>query len=83
MQLWVKNLDIFGVHRKFRLLGGCHEKPILWGGGFPKKGGEVWTVCQYKGRGRCLARKRGVVFSRGGVSAHYVKDFHDHNLQLF
>ena len=35
--------------------------------------GRAWTVCRFKGGGGGLARKRGMVFLRGGwyPDAHY------------
>ena len=44
------NFNIFGVHRKIRVLGGVHKKPIYRGdclktGG---EGGGAWTVCRFK-----------------------------------
>ena len=57
----MKNFNIFGVHGKIPVLGGAYEKPICRGG-LPEKEG-AWTVFRFKAG---LARKREVVFLRGG-----------------
>ena len=68
MVLRMTNFNILGVHWKIPLLGGSRKTNISRG--LPKNGG--WTVCCFKGG---LARKRGVVFLRGGwyPNAHYVR----------
>ena len=51
----MKNVSIFGVHGKIRVLGeggGGHEKPIYRG--LLKKlgeGGRALTICRFKGGG--------------------------------
>ena len=70
MRWRMKNFNIFGVHGKIPVLGGAYEKPI-YRGGLPEKEG-AWTVFRFKAG---LARKREVVFLRGGggwyLNAHY------------
>ena len=64
----MKNFNVFGVHGKIRVLeaGRFVGKPI-YRGGLPKKE-ESWTVCRFlrSGGRRGLAKKRGVMFLRGG-----------------
>ena len=57
----MKNLNIFGVHWKIRVLGGVHEKTNIEGG-LPKKG--AWTFCIFKGG---LGKKNGGGSFEGGV----------------
>ena len=52
MVLMMRNFNIFGVHWKIGLLGGRSWKTNIW-----------WGIGQFVEVG--LARKRGVVFSRG------------------
>ena len=61
MVLRVKNFDIFGVHLKIRFLGGVTENQYR-GENCLKRGGLGWFSDLRGG----LARKREVVFSRGG-----------------
>ena len=57
----MKNFNIFGVHRKIRVLGGVHKKPI-YVGGLPKNGGGRGGggLGQFADLRRGLARKSGV-----------------------
>ena len=62
MVLRMKNFNILGVHGKIRLLGGGPSwKTNIEVGDCLKRG--AWIVCRFKGG---LARKRGVVFLKGG-----------------
>ena len=50
MVLRMKNVNIFGIHWKIRLLGGDGlEKPIYKGGGLPKKGGGLGQFVDLRG----------------------------------
>ena len=60
----MKNLYIFGVHGKIRVLrgwgGGVHKKPIYRGDGLKRGLGQFPDL-----KGGDLIRRRGVVFFRG------------------
>ena len=62
MGLSMKNFSFLGVHWKIRLLGWEFVKN-WYREGLPKKGG-AWIVSRFEGGS--LARKRVVVFLRGG-----------------
>ena len=63
MVLRIKNFNVLGVHGKIRLLGGGFMKNQYRGGNC-LKGGGLRQFADLKGGG--LARKRGVVFLKGG-----------------
>ena len=65
MGLGMKNLNILGVYWKIWLSGGSSRKTDIEGG-LPKKGGLGQFADLREGGGGGLARKRKVVFLRGG-----------------
>ena len=68
----MKNFNILGFHCKIQLLGGEFTKK-WYRGGIAGKGGHG-QFADLRGGG--LARKRGVMYLRGGwyPSAHYARD---------
>ena len=72
MGLRMKNFNILGVQWKIWLLGGEFTKNNIAGGDCLKKEG-LNSFKIERGGGGGLARKRGVVFLRGGwySDAHY------------
>ena len=51
MWLRMENVNILGVHWKFRFLRGGSRKTNIEDGGLSEKGGGTWTVCRFKGGG--------------------------------
>ena len=68
----MKNVNIFGVHWKIPFLGGGFTKN-RYRVGDCLKGGGACAVCRFKEGGGVLARKRVVVFLRGGDTPIYTK----------